>query len=91
MTSEDTPIPVLFERFIKERTHLAMVVDTYGNTIGLVTMEDIIETLMGLEIMDESDSVEDMQVLARRNWEERAKKLGLLKQEREEEKPENEK
>ncbi|NJX17573.1 hemolysin, partial [Tamlana crocina] len=51
-----------------------------GNTIGLVTMEDIIETLMGLEIMDESDNVEDMQVLARQNWEKRAKKLGLLKQ-----------
>ena len=80
MTSEDTPIPELFDRFIKERTHLAMVVDQYGNTVGLVTMEDIIETLMGLEIMDESDNVEDMQVLARRNWEKRAKKLGLLKQ-----------
>ncbi|NJY61546.1 DUF21 domain-containing protein [Salinimicrobium sp. CDJ15-81-2] len=80
ITSEDTPIPDLFERFIKERTHLAMVVDHYGNTIGLVTMEDIIETLMGLEIMDESDNVEDMQVLARQNWEKRAKKLGLLKQ-----------
>ena len=80
MTAEDTPIPQLFERFIRERTHLAMVVDHYGNTIGLVTMEDIIETLMGLEIMDESDSVEDMQVLARQNWEKRAKKFGLLKQ-----------
>ena len=80
ITSENTPIPKLFDRFIKERTHLAMVVDDYGNTIGLVTMEDIIETLMGLEIMDESDSVQDMQVLARENWEKRAKKLGLLKQ-----------
>ena len=86
MTSEDTPIPQLFERFIRERTHLAMVVDHYGNTIGLVTMEDIIETLMGLEIMDESDSVEDMQVLARQNWEKRAKKLGLLKQDQPEDK-----
>lgn len=80
MTSEGTPIPELFEKFIQERTHLAMVKDQYGNTVGLVTMEDIIETLMGLEIMDESDNVEDMQILARRNWEKRAKKLGLLKQ-----------
>lgn len=84
--SEDTPIPQLFDRFIKERTHLAMVVDNYGNTIGLVTMEDIIETLMGLEIMDESDSVLDMQVLARENWEKRARRLGLLKQDKEKEK-----
>lgn len=90
MTSEDTPIPQLFDRFIKERTHLAMVVDHYGNTIGLVTMEDIIETLMGLEIMDESDSVLDMQVLARENWEKRAKKLGLLKQDSEDIKNNNE-
>ncbi|MGB7843634.1 MAG: hemolysin family protein [Salinimicrobium sp.] len=79
ITSEDTPIPELFDRFISERNHMAMVVDQYGNTIGLVTMEDIIETLLGLEIMDESDSIEDMQVLARKNWKKRAEKLGLLK------------
>ncbi len=81
ITSEDTPIPELFDLFIKERTHLAIVVDQYGNTIGLVTMEDIIETLLGLEIMDESDNIEDMQLLARKNWEKRAKKLGILKSE----------
>jgi len=49
--------------------------------IGLITMEDIIETLLGLEIMDESDNVEDMQVLARKNWERRAKRLGIIPQE----------
>jgi CBS domain containing-hemolysin-like protein len=74
----DIPIPVLFDNFIKSRTHIAMVVDEYGNTIGLVTMEDIIETLLGLEIMDESDSVEDMQKFARKKWEERAQKMGIL-------------
>ncbi|MFD2518398.1 CNNM domain-containing protein [Salinimicrobium flavum] len=74
----DIPIPVLFDNFIKTRIHMAMVVDEFGNTIGLVTMEDIIETLLGLEIMDESDNVEDMQKLARKKWEERAKKMGIL-------------
>lgn len=74
----EIPIPVLFDSFIKKRAHIAMVVDEYGNTIGLVTMEDIIETLLGLEIMDESDSVEDMQKLARKKWEERAKRMGIL-------------
>lgn len=74
----EIPIPDLFDNFIKKRAHIAMVVDEYGNTIGLVTMEDIIETLLGLEIMDESDSVEDMQKLARKKWEERAKRMGIL-------------
>lgn len=84
ITSEGTPIPELFDLFIKKRTHLTMVVDEYGNTVGLVTMEDIIETLLGLEIMDESDSIEDMQILARKNWEKRAEKLGIIKQDRDE-------
>lgn len=71
------PIPDLFETFIKNRAHMASVVDEFGNTIGVVTMEDIIETLLGLEIMDESDTIEDMQVQARNNWINRAKKMGV--------------
>jgi CBS domain containing-hemolysin-like protein len=45
---------------------------------GIVTMEDIIETLLGIEIVDELDNNEDMRALARRNWELRARKMGLL-------------
>lgn len=86
IVSAETPIPNLFETFIENRSHLTMVVDEFGNTIGLVTMEDIIETLLGLEIMDESDNIEDMQVLARKNWERRAKRLGLLNFKQDEEK-----
>ncbi len=73
----EKPIPDLFETFIKQRVHIAQVVDDFGNTIGVVTMEDIIETLLGLEIMDESDSIEDMQLQARKNWEKRAKRMGI--------------
>ncbi|HMC01132.1 MAG TPA: hemolysin family protein [Flavobacteriaceae bacterium] len=71
-------IPNLFEQLVETRNHMALVVDEYGTVSGLVTMEDVIETLLGLEIMDESDNVSDLQLQARRNWEERAKKLGIL-------------
>ena len=77
VVSSEKPVPELFETFIKQRTHIALVVDDFGNTIGIVTMEDIIETLLGLEIMDESDTIEDMQVAARKNWERRAKRMGI--------------
>ena len=77
IVSSDKAIPELFEEFIQERRHIALVTDEFGNTIGVVTMEDIIETLLGLEIMDENDTVEDMQVQARKNWEKRAKRMGI--------------
>ena len=72
------PIPSLFEQLIESRNHMALVVDEYGSVSGLVTMEDVIETLLGLEIMDESDHVSDLQHLARKSWESRAKKLGIF-------------
>ncbi len=80
ITRRDTPIPQLFDIFIAKREHIALVVDEYGSVAGLATMEDVIETLLGLEIMDESDSVADLQVLARKNWENRAKQSGVIDQ-----------
>ena len=85
IVSADKPIPELFESFIQKREHISLVVDEFGNTIGIVTMEDIIETLLGLEIMDESDTVEDMQKQARKNWERRAKRMGITFQNEENE------
>lgn len=75
---ESCPIPDLFNRFLESREHIALVVDEFGGMSGIVTMEDVIETLLGMEIVDELDNTADMQVLARRNWEKRARKLGLL-------------
>ncbi len=77
VVNAEKPIPEMFETFIEKRAHLSLVVDEFGNNIGVVTMEDIIETLLGLEIMDESDDIEDMQVQARKNWERRAKRMGI--------------
>lgn len=80
ITQREVPIPELFEIFISERQQFALVVDEYGAPSGLVSSEDVIETLLGLEIVDESDNIADLQLMARQNWEKRAKKLGLFKE-----------
>ncbi|MCX2681248.1 hemolysin family protein [Galbibacter sp. EGI 63066] len=79
VSKRSIPIPELFDKFISNQDHIALVVDEYGSISGLVTMEDIIETLLGLEIVDESDNVEDLQLLARRNWQLRAERMGIYK------------
>ena len=78
IVSRRIAIPKLFEKLVDSKNHMALVVDEFGSVSGLVTMEDVIETLLGLEIMDESDSVADLQSLARQNWEARAKRLGMI-------------
>ena len=78
IVNRDMAIPILFEQLVETRNHMALVIDEYGTVSGLVTMEDVIETLLGLEIMDESDNVSDLQHQARKNWEARAKKLGII-------------
>lgn len=64
----------LLDTLILERQHMVMVADEFGTIVGLVSMEDVIETLFGLEIVDESDKVEDLQKLARSNWIKRFKR-----------------
>ncbi len=81
IVNRSLPIPKLFEQLVESRNHMALVVDEYGSVSGLVTMEDVIETLLGLEIMDESDNVSDLQLLARKSWETRAKRLGIIDKE----------
>lgn len=79
VTKRSQPIPQLFESLIQSKNHMAIIIDEYGSLSGLVTQEDVIETLLGLEIMDESDNVADLQQLARKTWEKRAKELGFYK------------
>ncbi len=74
---EDLPLPDVFSHLLSRREHIALVADGYGGIAGIVTMEDVIETLLGLEIVDESDHAVDMQEFARSNWKKRAQRLGL--------------
>ncbi len=78
IVNEQMALPELFNRLIEKREHIALVVDEFGGMAGIVTMEDVIETLLGLEIVDEQDNIEDMQSLARQNWHKRARALGLI-------------
>jgi CBS domain containing-hemolysin-like protein len=69
--SEKLPVQQLLDLVIKRRAHLFLVEDEFGQTAGIVTLEDAIETLLGREIVDESDAVPDMQELARLKYRER--------------------
>jgi len=81
---DTTSLSDAFEEVLHQRAHIMMIVDEYGGMEGIITMEDILETLLGLEIMDESDKTADMQQYARRMWRRRAHDMGLELQ------PENE-
>lgn len=75
---EKGKLNMLFEKIIEKQEHIAVIVDEYGGFSGIVTMEDLVETLLGLEIVDEIDTIEDMQKLARIEWNKRAEKLGIM-------------
>ena len=74
---ENTPVAAALDQFVARREHLFLVVDEYGTVDGIVTLEDTIETLLGVEIVDEYDSVEDMREYALEQW--RKKKAMRLK------------
>ncbi len=75
---ESFAITDLFEELRKRQEHLAVVLDEFGGMAGIVTMEDVIETLLGLELVDETDAAVDMRELARRHRVWRAQALGAL-------------
>lgn len=74
---ENLQLTAAFDKMLSDRYHIAIVLDAYGGLAGLVTLEDIVETLLGLEIVDEADTKTDMRDFARLQWEKRASKMGL--------------
>ncbi len=71
-------LPSLMQTMVEDRHPMALIVTEYGDPLGLATMEDLVETMIGMEIVDESDSYIDMQARARELWLRRAKKSGLV-------------
>lgn len=69
--SERMTVSQALDFFIKEKDHLALVTDEYGVVTGLVTLEDTVETLLGVEIVDEFDNIEDMRKYALEQWQQR--------------------
>ncbi len=68
-----------WEKLLENKEHISLVIDEFGGMNGVVSLEDIIETLLGFEIVDEKDKVEDMQKFAMERWKSRQKKYQYLK------------
>ncbi|MGH1460716.1 MAG: CNNM domain-containing protein [Neptuniibacter sp.] len=75
--SDKASLSDAFDEVLHQRAHIMVIIDEYGGMEGIITMEDILETLLGLEIMDESDKTADMQKYARRMWRKRAENMGI--------------
>ncbi len=73
--NEDATISDIWDSLLKQKVQIAIIIDEYGCFQGILTFEDIIETIFGLEIIDENDQVSDMQQYARERWQQRQKRF----------------
>jgi CBS domain containing-hemolysin-like protein len=68
---ENAELDIALDKFLKRRQHLFVVVDEYGGIAGLITMEDVLETILGVEIVDEADRIVDMRDAAKQRRDKR--------------------
>ena len=76
--NEESSVSDIFDRMLQEKSQIGVVIDDYGCFQGILTFEDVIETIFGFEIIDEMDVVTDMQQYARERWQQRQKKYRVL-------------
>lgn len=74
---ENESVSDIWEKMLEKKEHISVITDEYGCMRGLVTMEDVIETMLGVEIIDENDDTADLQVLAREKWQRLRKQQGI--------------
>ena len=72
---EDDTVADIWEKLLEKKEHISAILDEYGSLRGIVTMEDVIETMLGQEIVDEKDEVVDMQEYAKDQWEKAQKEI----------------
>ena len=72
---ENEPVGNIWEKFLEKKEHISVIIDEYGTFRGIVTIEDVIETMLGQEIVDETDEVVDMQEYAKEQWEKAQKDM----------------
>ena len=79
--SEETSVGDIWEKMLAKKEHISVILDEYGSLRGIVTLEDVIETMLGHEIVDEKDEVVDMQEYAKEQWKKAQEELLISEEE----------
>ena len=75
---DDEPVSNIWEKMLAKKEHISVILDEYGSMRGIVTLEDVIETMLGVEIVDENDEAVDMQDVAREKWQQQQQQQPTL-------------